>query len=150
MSETLREKAQAAFASGMACSQAVATTFAERLGLDEETVAKMALGFGGGMGRQGRTCGAVTGAYMVLGLARGEQTEGKWNKDEVYALVRDFTRRFVAAEGDMECRGLLGHDISDADEYAKAREQGVFGTVCPEAVGMAAEILEQILDEKER
>ena len=52
------------------CAQTVITTFCEELGLDRAIALQVANGFGGGMGRTGRTCGAVTGAYMVLGLSQ--------------------------------------------------------------------------------
>ncbi|MGA2258902.1 MAG: C-GCAxxG-C-C family protein [Thermoguttaceae bacterium] len=60
------------FAESFNCSQAVLSAYAGQLGLDEETAAKIASGFGGGMGRMADTCGAVTGAYMVLGLKSGQ------------------------------------------------------------------------------
>ena len=58
----------------MNCAQSVLVCFANELNLDELTALKIASGFGGGMARA-ETCGAVTGAYMVLGLKA--QTEGK-------------------------------------------------------------------------
>ena len=57
------------FAEGFNCSQAVFSSYAE--GIDEATALKIASGFGGGMGRMAETCGAVTGAMMVLGLKFG-------------------------------------------------------------------------------
>lgn len=55
---------------GFNCSQIVLSSFAEDLGLDSEMANKVATCFGGGMG-SGDTCGAVTGALMVLGLKYG-------------------------------------------------------------------------------
>lgn len=52
MSEKTRgDKAYELFMSGYNCSQAVAGAFADVLGMDMDTVAKLAGGFGGGMGR---------------------------------------------------------------------------------------------------
>ena len=61
------ESALARFAQGYNCSQAVLSGYAGQFGLDEETAMKISSGFGGGMGRMADTCGAVTGAFMVLG-----------------------------------------------------------------------------------
>lgn len=59
------------FKQGCSRSQAVFSTYAEALEVDRITALKAASGFGGGMGRMAETCGAVTGAFMALGLAYG-------------------------------------------------------------------------------
>ncbi len=145
MADDIGARATAAFATGMACSQAVASTLAERVGMDAETAAKAAAGFGGGMGRQALTCGAVTGGILILGLAHSEQSEAGWNKDTVYAKVQEFCTRFAACQGSTVCAELLGHDISDPAQMAQARDAGVFKTVCPAAVACAAELVEAML-----
>ena len=48
------------------CCQSVLVPFADLCGLDKETAFKLGANFGSGM-RHGSTCGAVTGALMVLG-----------------------------------------------------------------------------------
>ena len=50
------------------CCQSVLVPFADLCGLDKETAFRLGANFGSGM-RHGSTCGAVTGALMVLGLA---------------------------------------------------------------------------------
>lgn len=55
---------------GYTCSESVVMAFADRIGLAPETAARIACGFAGGMA-QGKTCGAVTGAIMVIGMKYG-------------------------------------------------------------------------------
>lgn len=55
------------FRKGCSCSQAVLAAHAEGLGLPEGIALRIAAPFESGMGA-GATCGAVTGALMVLGL----------------------------------------------------------------------------------
>ena len=89
------------------------------------------------------TCGAVTGAYMVLGLKT--QTEGKSIqeiKDEAKAGVRKFNELFIARHGSLTCKKLLGVDISTPEGSAEANKKNLFNSVCKELVGSAAEILE--------
>ena len=50
------------------CSQAVFAAFGPAYGLSEDSCLKIGCAFGGGMGKQQLTCGAVTGALMALGL----------------------------------------------------------------------------------
>lgn len=44
-------------------------SYAEELGIDEETLFRISEGFGAGMGGMMQTCGAVTAMFMALGLA---------------------------------------------------------------------------------
>ena len=61
------------FSDDLDCAQALVSTYGPELGLDRETAIKVADAFTGGIGRTGETCGAVTGALMVLGLKYGER-----------------------------------------------------------------------------
>ena len=109
---------------------------------------KIAQGFGGGMGRTARTCGAVTGAFMVLGLKYGNaDINEKEAKERVYGLVREFTRRFESRNSSTVCRELLGCDISKPEGIKAARENGLFTSVCPKMVREAVEILSEMINE---
>jgi C_GCAxxG_C_C family probable redox protein len=136
--------AVARFEGKLSCSQSVFSAFAGRLGLDEQTAIKIASPFGGGVARQGQVCGAVTGALMALGLARGSSTpEGK---ETIYKISQEFLRLFQEKQGTILCRDLIGYDISDAADYEKARRAGVFTSICPVIVRQAAEITAQLLE----
>lgn len=125
------------------CSQSVLTAFCEELGLERNLALKLAMGFGGGMGRGGLTCGAVTGAYMVIGLKQTQVTAE--TKEKVYRLVNDFSREFARIYGSTECKKLLGYDLSRPEEYAEVQAKGLFTTVCPRMVAGSIEILEKCL-----
>lgn len=125
------------------CAQSVLLSCADELKLDKNTAMKVALGFGGGM-TMGETCGAVTGAYMVLGL--NSKTEGKSLpeiKADAKAEVRKFNELFLAKHGSLKCKKLLGVNISTHEGSAKANEKNLFDTICPKLVGSASEILEE-------
>ena len=141
----LAEAAVARFAEGFNCSQAVFATFAERFGVDPAMALKIASGFGGGMGSMGHTCGAVTGAFMVLGLKHGTTAPGPAAKEAVYARVREFAERFRALHGSLACRDLIGYDLTVAEDLQRARQSGVFKEKCPVFVRDASAILEELL-----
>jgi arsenate reductase len=138
------EAALSRFAEGFNCAQAVFSVYAGHFGFDRDTALKLAAGFGGGMGRMASTCGAVTGAFMVLGLQYGGVTADREAKEAIYAHIREFARRFNARNGSSVCRELLGCDISDAEGFRRAQESGVFTGVCPKFVRDACEILEDM------
>ncbi len=114
-------------------------------GLDRHAALKVASGFGGGMGRLAETCGAVTGAFMVLGLKHGSPTTDQQAKEAVYARVREFAKRFKACHGSLLCRDLLGCDLSTLEGSALAQERKLSATVCPRYIQTAAEILKDML-----
>ena len=140
------EKAVACF-ENFNCAQSVLATCGPELGLDRESALRVAGGFGGGMGRLGEVCGAVTGAFMVAGLKHGKsQPDDDENdtREKAYALVYEFADRFRACNGSILCRELLGCDISTPEGRAQAKEKGLFDDLCPRLVQSAVEILEQM------
>jgi hypothetical protein len=48
------------------------SAYAIEYSLDKDAASKIASGFGGGMGRMGQMCGAVTGAYNEMLKVGGE------------------------------------------------------------------------------
>jgi C_GCAxxG_C_C family probable redox protein len=140
------DRAVTTFQEGFSCSQAILSAFAEGTTLDRDTALKVAAGFGGGMGRMAQTCGAVTGAYLVIGLKHGATRAGdRAARDRTYELVREFTRRFKACHGSVVCKDLLGCDISTPDGFKRAQDGGLISTICTKLVRDAAEILEAMV-----
>ena len=144
--------AEQLFYEGYNCAQAVFCAFSDVTGYDLPTSARMASSFGAGLGRMRETCGAVSAAALVLGMARGyDDPADAGAKKRHYALVREFADRFQALHGSIRCRELLeragleatvGGDPEprSADFYAKRP--------CPGLIRDAAEILEDMLEEK--
>lgn len=139
------EQTVSCFEKGFSCAQAVFSTFSPQLGLDRELALKVAGGFGGGMGRMGQTCGAVTGAFMVIGLEyTSTRAEDDQAKEKAYSLVKEFAEEFTSRNGSIVCSELLGYDISIPEQRELAREKGLFTSLCPKLVRDAAEIIEQM------
>lgn len=140
------DRATAIFNEGFVCSQAILATYGADLGLATDTALKLAAGFGGGMSRTGKTCGAVTGALMVIGLSRGHVSpDDNRSKKETYAMVQNFIRRFEHIHGTINCKALLGLDLGQPEEYKQAIDSKVIKTLCPNFVASAARILEEML-----
>jgi C_GCAxxG_C_C family probable redox protein len=140
------EQAVSLFQQGFNCAQSMVTTYGEQFGLSREQGLKLGSGFGGGMGAMAGTCGAVTGAFMVLGLKYGSDcASDKEAKLSTYQLVREFAKKFKDHNGSITCKDLIGCDISTAEGYHAAKEKELFSTVCPKIVQDAAEILEEML-----
>lgn len=135
------------FKTGYNCCQSVLLPLADRYGLDADLAVRLATGFGIGMARGG-TCGAVSGAVMVLGLAHGGGgTDGTAAKIATYARARYFYSRFAERHGTIICRDLLGLDPSTPDGLARARQENRFVSVCVALVADAVELVQAVLDE---
>ena len=140
------EKARKQFEKGFSCAPAVLSTYSEHFGLGEELALRIACGFGGGIGRMGRTCGAVTGAVMVIGLKHGQSNAADEEAGrETRKLVKEFIDKFTALHGSVECRELIGYDLSNSAELKLARKNKVFEDKCPNFVYDSACILEDVL-----
>ena len=123
------------------CAQTVFGLFASELGIDEKTALKIASGFGGGM-NCAETCGAVTGAYMVIGMKHGHSSPNPDEKANTKMLVKKFNEKFKEAHGSLICKQLTGFDISTPEGSAAAGEAGVFQSKCPVFIKTACTILE--------
>ncbi|KPU27707.1 C_GCAxxG_C_C family protein [Caloranaerobacter sp. TR13] len=139
-----KDYAISCFNKGFNCSQAVLSMFSKELGLSSEIALKISCGFGGGM-KQGETCGAVTGALMVIGLKYGpKDPEDKLAKEKTYTLIEEFLKKFRLRNGSVICKELLECDISTEEGMRIAEEKELFVTQCPKFVVDAIEIIEEI------
>jgi C_GCAxxG_C_C family probable redox protein len=123
------------------CAQTVFSLFADDLGLTQETALKIASGFGGGM-TCAETCGAVTGAYMVIGMKYGHTSSDPGAKAATKNKIQLFNKKYKAKYGSLICKELCRYDISIPEGAAAAREEGVFENKCPLFIKTACSILE--------
>lgn len=127
------EKARELYLEGYNCAQAVALAFADLTGTDVETVKLASAPFGGGMGRLGEVCGAVSGMLMTLSFVRRRDTLDAREKAALYNEERVIAERFRTRTGSILCRDLL---------MMRAGKKEGGGLACPDIVALAAEIIE--------
>lgn len=145
------ERAKEYFLQGYACSQAVALAFADVLNIEKDTLLKIMLPYGGGMGRLRLTCGAVSGMAAIVGLVFAESENSPENKKQTYAIVQELCGKFQRENGSLICGELLqgmkvpveigGEAEKRTQEYYKKRS-------CGEIVYCTARILEEYLQER--
>ena len=142
------DKAEKLFRDGYNCSQAVLLAFSDITGLDDETSAKIASSFGGGLGRMREVCGAVSGAAMVLGAVKGYSDITDYDaKKAHYKLIQEFARRFKEKNGSIICRELLsGVKTVENDEPEQRTESYYKKRPCPLLVRDAAEIVDELVN----
>jgi C_GCAxxG_C_C family probable redox protein len=140
------ENALTYFRNKFNCSQSVFTVFGTDSGLPENDCLKISCAFGGGMGRLQKTCGAVTGALMVLGLKFGKGIDDPEEKKAfTYLKTREFIDEFTRLNGSVNCRELLnGLDMNDPADKKKIAELNLFTVNCEKYVGDAVRIVEKL------
>ena len=145
---THKEKAVKLLNEKYHCTQALFGAFANDLGLDLKTAFKISTCFGGGM-RCGNTCGCITAGLLVLGMTFGFYNSSD-TEQEAYGnkKTEEFIGRFSERmNGKVNCRDILGKDISIPDEMAEIRKNGLILKKCPAALEVSIEILEEMTAE---
>ena len=140
---TKQELALQNFNSGLNCCQAVVLAFKDELGLPEHDLKKLSIAFGGGLGRQRLTCGAVSGMCMVISYLK---SDGK-DKLAIYSLIQQACEEFKREVGSVICAELLEGKVKvetsptpDArtEEYYKKRP---CADLCEIAANIAAKYI---------
>ena len=119
---------------GYNCAQAVACTYCDLVGVEEETMFRMTEGLGLGMGCMEGTCGAVSGACVLAGMkCSSGNLEKPDSKAASYKLSKEIVQQFEERTGAVACRELKGI------------ETGKVLCTCAECIRNAAAITEKVL-----
>jgi C_GCAxxG_C_C family probable redox protein len=140
----LSEKAAEYFREGYNCAQSVLLTMFEYWDGKSELVPKIATGFGGGIGRCGSVCGALTGGVMALGIRCGTNEPVLEKRLKAYEAARRLYKHFEKQYGTVLCKELIGYDLSNPKESEEAGKNKVFEEKCPNYVKTVVEALLEI------
>lgn len=134
--EKITADAVALFNNGYNCAESVATAVTASFVPGQNCLPKLATCFGGGLGRRGETCGALVGALLAASLLKGrEPGEGDDAKKRAYECSERIVEQFREDFGCLNCRGLLGVDLSDPAGFKTYKERDMHHTHC---VGIVA------------
>ena len=125
-----RAEKAAEYKHSMNCAQAVIMAYQQELGKSKEELMALGDAFGLGMGGMEATCGALTGAAVVLGLLNNEHGRpAKPSKMLMNRVLHDF----AAEAGATRCKDLKGI------------ETGKVLCPCDDCVRIAVKNLEKVL-----
>ena len=146
MNEELEKKVNKAisyFEGGYNCSQAVFMAYSDAYGIEQETAAKLATSFGGGMGRLREVCGAVSGMFLILGLHYpATDTQNKITKAQNYDAVQRTANKFKAEMGSYICADLLKTKREPENPEPTERNAKYYSLrPCTRCVAIAAQIV---------
>jgi len=119
---------------GYNCAQAVACTYCDLVGVDEELMFRLTEALGGGMGGLEGTCGAVSGACVLAGMKASTGNLEKPNsKKDSYKLSKEILKQFKEQNGSVVCKELKGVGT------------GTVLRACSDCIKDAAAIAEKVL-----
>jgi C_GCAxxG_C_C family probable redox protein len=143
-----QEKAEAYFKQDCNCAQSVLLAMQEYYGIPKnDLIPKIATAFGGGIGRRGSLCGALTGAIMAIGMKHGTNDTVLKEKEKAYQIALKFYDQFSTECGSPFCRELIGYDLTDPKDLEKLRKSNVREEKCSRFVKKAVEILINLEEE---
>ena len=139
ISDAVADQAVAHFRNGYNCTQSVLLALYLHMEAngENELIPKIAAGFGGGIGRCGSVCGALTGSIMAVGINDAPNEPGVEKRAKAYASAKALYKKFQEENGTVFCRDLIKFDLSNSAEVAKAREEGTFRKVCDNLIKTA-------------
>lgn len=132
------------FLDGYNCAQSIVVAFSDVTGLDQSTSAKLASGFGGGMGRLREVCGAVSGMIMVASYLYGYTSPDDEKKKNCYTMVQQLAERFREQNGSIVCREILKNPPSDPTPSPRT-EAYYQQRPCARMVMVAAQVLDDYI-----
>ncbi len=136
------------FKNGIDCGQVVTEQFEVETGFTVSQLRKISACYAAGMMR-GETCGAVLGAYNVIGLIYGHSEEGdEAQKGKMLEKMLRFNEYFSEKYSDgFQCKELLGADISTPEGGKKINEENLLFTKCPQICCDVVEVLKKVIAE---
>jgi C_GCAxxG_C_C family probable redox protein len=135
------------YEAGYNCAETVLLAVCRAAGRDDPCIPRVATGFGGGMGRQGEACGALTGAVMAIGLLFGrDQADDQAARLSAYTKTEVFIDQFRERNGRVNCRDLTGVDMRTEEGRAEYHARSVRETTCTPLIAGAVRSLLELLN----
>ncbi len=142
-----KDKAQGLFLEGYNCSQSVVLSFSDILNIDKDSLAKITSSFGGGIGRLRETCGAISGACVVLGLLYGYETpETGEIKKEHYSRIQEIVKEFKKEFKTIICRELLGNCVDNSPNPSPRTKEYYETRPCKKIAGYMAFLISEYIN----
>jgi len=140
------EIASSLFMDGFNCAQSVLSAFKDKTNISEENLLKISCGLGAGMGKLQQTCGAVTGAYLVIGLLNGNcKSQDKSLKENTYRIVKEFDNNFKKIYHTTNCKELLKCDLNTEEGRSYFKNNKLFKEICLNCVKSSVQILNDLI-----
>lgn len=102
---------------GFCCSQIMVILGMDEQGRENSDLVKAMNGLCGGIGRSGKTCGALTGGACLIGLKVGKGTPLESSHPKINIMINELLEWFAETHGSIDCEGILDHSLDEGNEY---------------------------------
>ncbi|WP_297098784.1 C-GCAxxG-C-C family protein [uncultured Draconibacterium sp.] len=143
----LSNKAAELFWQDYNCAQSVVVAYSDVLNIDKETAINLSCGLGGGMGRLQETCGAVSAAYMIFGLANADSVDNPDKVAKTYAMVQEFHKRFTQVKGTTVCKTLINCDLNTEEGQGYFKSNNLKKDICEGCIRDSVKLINAIIGE---
>jgi len=99
---------------GFCCSQIILILGLDEQGKDNPDLIRAMHGLCGGIGRSGKTCGALTGGVCLIGLTFGKGTPVEVGHVRINLMINELMEWFENTHGSIDCEGILDHSLDEA------------------------------------
>lgn len=142
--KSISERSLELFKSGYYCSESILIAAAEKLGIENDLIPRIASGFGSGVAETNGTCGAVPGAVMAIGLFCG-RNDASESIEKNFQMTKEFVGKFKESFKNTSCTAITKCNLSTVEGKNKFKAENVICT-CNSVVEKSAEILDELFE----
>lgn len=102
---------------GYCCSQILLLMGLEAQGKENPDLVRVMEGLGGGLGRTGNNCGALTGGVCLLGLYAGRGSAGEPRGGQLNSMANDLVMWFEEEYNSLDCANILDDSLDSGAEF---------------------------------
>lgn len=102
---------------GYCCSQILLLMGLEAQGKENPDLVRVMEGLGGGLGRTGNNCGALTGGVCLLGLYAGRGSAGEPRGGQLNPMVNELVTWFEEEYNSLDCANILDDSLDSGAEF---------------------------------
>ena len=144
------QKALESFRAEQNCAQSVLTSYSDKLNFDKALALSITSGFGAGMGRLQKTCGAVTGAFMVIGIYNDMHiSDSNESKETTNTMIQKFNEKFNAIHQTTDCAKLLNCDLKTEKGQEHFHDNNLIEKVCEKCISNSILMINELTNQKD-
>ena len=141
----IQDKAEGYFNSGYNCCESVVLAVCDYLDTDKEIPLRIATPFGSGMSRNASNCGALSAAFITMGMTKGRSCSED-SRDSSYAPADAIFNKFKEKFKTVSCGDITGLNMRDPEVMALNKER-LHKDICGPIV---RQVTEWVLEELEK
>lgn len=118
----IQDMAEVYFNQGYNCCESVVLAVCDYTGIDKKMPLKIATPFGSGMSKNSSNCGALSAAFISMGMSKG-RGNNEDSRDPSYVPSDIVFNKFLEKYKSVSCGDLTGLNMKDPEVMAQNKER---------------------------